>query len=49
MPSSAGGGTDTTTRLVASKLSEFIGQQVVVENRAGAAMIIGAEAVAREW
>ena len=28
-------------------MSELLGQQVVVENRAGAAMIIGSEAVAR--
>ena len=31
-----GGGTDTTARIVAKTLSEQIGQQVVVENRAGA-------------
>jgi tripartite-type tricarboxylate transporter receptor subunit TctC len=47
VPSSAGGGTDTTTRLVASKMHEIIGQRVVVENRAGAASIVGTEVVAR--
>lgn len=47
VPSGAGGGTDSTTRLVAPKLDEFLGQRVVVENRPGAGSIIGSEAVAR--
>jgi tripartite-type tricarboxylate transporter receptor subunit TctC len=47
VPSGAGGGTDSTTRLIAPKLDEFLGQRVVVENRAGAGSIIGSEAVAR--
>lgn len=47
VPSGAGGGTDTTTRLVAPKLDEFLGQRVVVENRPGAGSLIGSEAVAR--
>lgn len=47
VPSSAGGGTDTTTRLVSNKLGEFLGQRVVIENRAGAASIVGSEIVAR--
>jgi tripartite-type tricarboxylate transporter receptor subunit TctC len=42
-----GGGTDFNGRLVAQKLTEQTGQQVVVENRAGASTIIGTEAVAR--
>lgn len=47
VPSAAGGGTDITARLIAPRMSELLGQQIVVENRAGAAMIIGSEAVAR--
>ena len=42
-----GGGTDVATRAVAQKLTENIGQQVIVENRPGAASNIGAEFVAR--
>jgi tripartite-type tricarboxylate transporter receptor subunit TctC len=43
----AGGGTDITARLIAQWLSERIGQQFVVENRAGAATNIATEAVVR--
>jgi tripartite-type tricarboxylate transporter receptor subunit TctC len=45
--SSPGGGSDTLARLLASKLSETMGQQFIVDNRAGASGIIGAEIVAR--
>jgi tripartite-type tricarboxylate transporter receptor subunit TctC len=41
----AGGGVDTVTRIVAEGLHRKLGQPVVVENRAGAAGNIGAEAV----
>ncbi len=42
----AGGGTDTAARIVAKKLSENIGQPVVVENKAGAGGNIAAQHVA---
>src|SRR5476651_1519353 len=41
----AGGGVDTVTRIVADGLQKRLGQPVIVENRAGAAGNIGAEAV----
>ena len=41
-----GGGTDTAARIVARKLSENIGQSVVVENRAGAGGNIAAQHIA---
>ena len=42
-----GGGTDTTARIVAPALSEILGQQVVVENRAGAGGDIAVDYVAK--
>src|SRR4051812_20145040 len=47
VPSSPGGGTDITARILAPKLSEQLGQQIVVENRSGAGTMIGGEVVAR--
>ena len=41
-----GGGTDTAARIVAKKLTENIGQPVVVENRAGAGGNIAAQHIA---
>jgi tripartite-type tricarboxylate transporter receptor subunit TctC len=41
--SSPGGSSDILGRMVAQKLTESFGQQVVVENRAGASGIIGVE------
>jgi tripartite-type tricarboxylate transporter receptor subunit TctC len=45
-PSSAGGPVDVIARTLSQGMSEVLGQQVVVDNRAGAAGIIGAELVA---
>jgi tripartite-type tricarboxylate transporter receptor subunit TctC len=42
-----GGGVDATARTYAQKLSEYWGQNVVVENRSGANGMIGGESVAR--
>ena len=42
-----GGGTDITARVIAKKFSENIGQQVLVENRAGAGGNIATDLVAR--
>ncbi|MDO9071889.1 MAG: tripartite tricarboxylate transporter substrate binding protein [Rubrivivax sp.] len=47
VPFPPGGGTDTGARLVAQKLSAKWGQQVVVENKGGAAGQIGADLVAK--
>ena len=45
--SSPGGGSDILGRLIAQKLTELLGQQMVVENRAGASGIIGVDLVAK--
>jgi tripartite-type tricarboxylate transporter receptor subunit TctC len=42
-----GGGTDTTARAISIKLAESLGQQVIVDNRAGAAGNIATELVAK--
>jgi len=47
VPFPAGGGTDIIARILANRLSEIWGQQMVIENKGGAGSNIGAETVAR--
>lgn len=47
VPFPPGGGTDAIARILAGKLSDIWGQQLVVENRGGAATNIGTETVVR--
>ena len=43
----AGGATDTLSRVLCQKMSELSGQTFVVENKAGAGGVLGADAVAK--
>ena len=43
----AGGNADTLARIVAGRLGENLGQQVVVENRPGAGSVLAADLVAK--
>ena len=47
MPIAAGGGADLVARVIAERLSRNLGQQVVVENRAGGGTVIGTEMLAK--
>jgi tripartite-type tricarboxylate transporter receptor subunit TctC len=47
VPFPPGGGTDTMARIIGPKLGEFLGQQVVPENRGGAGATIGTELAAK--
>ncbi|OGA50542.1 MAG: hypothetical protein A3G24_22300 [Betaproteobacteria bacterium RIFCSPLOWO2_12_FULL_62_13] len=47
VPYAAGGGTDIMSRVLGQRISELLGQPVVVDNRAGAGGTIGAEMAAR--
>lgn len=47
VPSSPGGGTDTTMRIITPKLGDILGQRIVIDNRPGQAGNIGLEIAAR--
>lgn len=47
VPFGPGGGTDITVRLLAPKLSELLGQNVIVENKPGAGSVLGTDFVAK--
>ena len=47
VPFVAGGGTDLLARFVSPRLSELLGQQVVVDNRGGAGSVVGTQLLAR--
>src|SRR5258708_14534416 len=47
VPWPPGGGTDVVARTVAQKMHETLGQPAIVDNRAGANGIIGADQVAK--
>src|SRR5687767_13139619 len=47
VPFPPGGGTDTVARPLAAKLSQLLGEQVVIDNRGGAGGTIGAAVVAK--
>lgn len=47
VPYSAGGGADTTARLIAPKLQEALGQTIVIDNKPGAGGMIGDDIVAK--
>jgi tripartite-type tricarboxylate transporter receptor subunit TctC len=47
VPFGAGSSSDIIARIVAAKMSDRLGRQIVVENRVGGSTIIGTEAVAR--
>ena len=47
VPFPPGGGVDVVTRIVGAKWSELLGQQILVENKAGAGGTVGADAAAK--
>ncbi|HEV7823102.1 MAG TPA: tripartite tricarboxylate transporter substrate-binding protein, partial [Burkholderiales bacterium] len=47
VPAVPGGGTDILARLLSPRLTELLGQSVIIDNRAGASTNIGTEFVAR--
>src|SRR6185503_9406352 len=47
LPSAPGGGPDVAVRIVMAEMGRQIGQQVIIDNRAGASGVIGTELIAR--
>src|SRR5688500_9247208 len=47
VPYAAGGSTDTVARVIAPRLSQRLGQQVIIDNRTGAGTLVGTEIAAR--
>src|SRR3712207_1545043 len=47
IPFSAGGPTDVVGRVIAEEMSQQLGQRLVVENRTGAGVVVGADVVAK--
>ena len=47
VPSTPGDGSDITGRLIAEKISQELGQPVVIDNKPGAGGVLGSEAAAR--
>ncbi|HSG94919.1 MAG TPA: tripartite tricarboxylate transporter substrate-binding protein, partial [Afifellaceae bacterium] len=48
IPFAAGGNTDIIGRIFAPKMAEFIGQQIIIDNRGGAGGTIGTEYAVRQ-
>src|SRR4051812_43411503 len=47
VPYPPGGGTDIFARMLGARLGESLGQQMIIENRAGAAGVLGADTAAK--
>ena len=47
VPYGTGGVTDITSRIVAPRMADILGQSIVIENRAGGASMLGTDAVAK--
>src|SRR5712692_6831258 len=47
VPFAAGGGNDNVARLVGKRLSDGLGQQIIIDNRPGAGGVVGAELAAK--
>ena len=47
VPFSAGSSSDTIARIIAARMGDALGQQIVIENRVGGSTVIGTDAVAK--